>query len=87
LFTAWTMHDLHNTGMLTAKIADADVIKIRTLFMKFQMCVKLYSMCNLKWQIPTTKHNKFLVHSDFTWHNMPCILVTLMAKTGETLYI
>jgi hypothetical protein len=35
------MHDLHNTGTQTAKIADADVTQIRMPFMKFQMCVKL----------------------------------------------
>lgn len=81
------MHDLHNTGMQTAKIADADVMQICTPFMKFQMCVKLKGMCILKKQIPTTKHNKFLVHSDFTWRNMPCTVAILMAKTGETLYI
>jgi len=35
------MHDLHNTGMQAAKIADADVMQICMPFMKFQMCVKL----------------------------------------------
>jgi len=44
-------------------------------------------MCILKKQIPATKHNKFLVHSDFPWHNMPRTVATLMTKTGETLYI